>query len=71
MSISEKLNGIRDGIYPRNASVEVVVSGSIFKKFIVEELAVIGNFLRTKTIGFSIEIGRITSLEISKYDADS
>ncbi|HBO17001.1 MAG: hypothetical protein UR69_C0001G0036 [Candidatus Moranbacteria bacterium GW2011_GWE2_35_2-] len=70
MSISKKLNGIRDGIYPGNASVKVVVSGFIRRTFVVGELLVVGNHLRTETVEFSTEISRITGIEISGYDAD-
>lgn len=71
MSVSEKINGIEKGIYPDEATAEIIISNFMRRSFLVKELLVVGNHLRTKIVGFSTEVGRITSLEIFECDVDS
>lgn len=71
MSVEKKIEGIKNGIYPESALVEIIISGFILRNFFVEELLIVENHLRTKIVGFSTEISRITSLEISACDVDS
>ncbi len=70
MSVSEKINGIKKGIYPDEAKAEIIISGFMRRSFLVKELLIAGNHLRTKIVGFSTEVSRITGIEISERDAD-
>ncbi|MCK9379297.1 MAG: hypothetical protein M0P97_04115 [Candidatus Moranbacteria bacterium] len=68
--IETVLNNIGNEVYPKDALAEITISNSLKRRYLVSELQVVGDYLRTKEIGFSTVVNRITCVEISTCDAD-